>query len=97
MIRVLTRILKKMKDELGINLSFTDHQRRAKKRMPGILSAKGEKVRISPYEDLLKVTKNRFLIQNRLHSCSHLILSRIHLDGSGDDHEERPERSHSVG
>lgn len=56
-VRVLTRILKKMKDELGINLSFTDHQRRAKKRMLGILNAKGKKARVKFYKDLLKVTE----------------------------------------
>lgn len=56
-VRVLTRILKKMKDELGINLSFTDHRRRAKKRMLGILNAKSNKVRVKLYKDLLKVAE----------------------------------------
>jgi len=56
-VRVLTRVLKKMKDELGINLSFTDHQRRAKRRMLGILNAKSKKARVKLYKDLLKVTE----------------------------------------
>jgi len=32
-VRVLARILKKMKQELGIDIPFTDHSRRAKRRM----------------------------------------------------------------
>ena len=55
-VRVLTGILKKMKEELGINISFTDHCRRAKKRMLGIMNAKNEKIRGKRYKDLLKVT-----------------------------------------
>ena len=56
-VRVLTRTLKKMKEELGINISFTDHCRRAKKRMLGIMNAKNEKIRGKRYKDLLKVTE----------------------------------------
>ena len=56
-IRVLTRILKKMKEELGVNIAFTDHRRRAKRRMLGILNAKHKKIRVKRYIDLLKVTE----------------------------------------
>jgi transposase, IS5 family len=56
-VRVLTRILKKMKEELGINIPFTDHCRRAKRRMLGILNAKHKKTRTKRYKDLLKVTE----------------------------------------
>jgi IS5 family transposase len=56
-VRVLTRILKRMKEELGINIPFTDHCRRAKRRMLGILNAKGKKARVNLYKDLLKVTE----------------------------------------
>jgi IS5 family transposase len=55
-VRVLTRILEKMKEELGINITFTDHCKRAKRRMLGILNAKSKKARAKPYKDLLKVT-----------------------------------------
>ena len=55
-VRVLTRILEKMKN-LGVNISFTDHRKRAKKRMLGILNAKSKKARVKPYKDLLKVTQ----------------------------------------
>jgi transposase, IS5 family len=56
-VRVLTRILKRMKEELGINIPFTDHCRRAKRRMLGILNAKHKKTRTKRYKDLLKVTE----------------------------------------
>jgi len=56
-VRVLTRSLKKMKEGLGINISFTDHCRRAKRRLLGILNAKSKKVRVKRYKDLLKVTE----------------------------------------
>jgi len=54
--RVLTRILKKMKEELGINILFTDHTRRAKRRSLAILNAKSKKARVKPYKDLIKIT-----------------------------------------
>jgi len=56
-VRVLTRSLKRMKEELGINISFTDHCRRAKRRLLGIMNAKNEKIRGKRYKDLLKVTE----------------------------------------
>lgn len=56
-VRVLTRILTKMKEELGITILFTDHRRRAKKRALEILNAKSKKARVNPYKDLLKVTE----------------------------------------
>ena len=56
-VRVLTRLLYKARDEFGIKIVFTDHQRRAKRRMVGIQYAKGEKQRQPLYKDLLKVTK----------------------------------------
>ena len=54
--RVLTRILKKMKEELGVNILYTDHTRRAKRRALQVLNAKSKKARVKPYKDLLKVT-----------------------------------------
>jgi IS5 family transposase len=56
-VRVLTRTLKKMKEELGIPVAFTDHSRRAKRRMLGILNANNKKSRDKRYKDLLKVTE----------------------------------------
>ena len=54
--RVLTRILNKMKEELGADILFTDHTRRAKRRSLQILNAKSKKARVKPYKDLLKIT-----------------------------------------
>ncbi|MEJ2024242.1 MAG: ISNCY family transposase [Deltaproteobacteria bacterium] len=56
-VRVLTRTLKKMKEELGIPIAVTDHTRRAKRRMFGILHANNKKTRDNRYKDLLKVTE----------------------------------------
>lgn len=55
--RVLNRILTKMKEELGIDIAFTDHTRRAKRRSIEILNAKSKKARVKPYKDLLKITE----------------------------------------
>jgi transposase, IS5 family len=56
-VRVISRLLTQARDELGIKIVFTDHRRRAKRRMVGIQYAKGEKQRLPLYKDLLKVTR----------------------------------------
>ncbi len=56
-VRVLTRLLTQARDDFKLRIVFTDHRRRAKKRMTAIQYAKGEKERLSPYTDLLKVTR----------------------------------------
>ena len=56
-VRVISRLLSKARDEFGIKVVFTDHRRRAKKRMIGIQYATGEKQRTPLYKDLLKVTR----------------------------------------
>ena len=56
-VRVIARLLIKVRDEFGIKVVFTDHQRRAKKRMIGVQYAKGDKQRTPLYKDLLKVTR----------------------------------------
>ena len=76
-VRVLTRILKKMKEELGINISFTDHCRRAKRRMLGIKNAKRKKVRAELYKDLLKVAEKTV---NYSKAALHGLASRITSD-----------------
>ena len=47
-----------MREELGIDILFTDHTRRAKRRSLEILNAKSKKARVKPYKDLLKITEN---------------------------------------
>ena len=56
-VRVLTRTLKKMKEELGIPIAFTDHTRRAKRRVLGIMNTKQKKIRVKQYKDLLKAAE----------------------------------------
>jgi len=56
-VRVLTRMLNKINERFeDINISYTDHTKRAKRRMLGVLNAKNQKVRNRGYQDLLKVT-----------------------------------------
>ena len=57
-VRVLTRLLKKASMEFrNQRIVYTDHCRRAKRRMLGIHNAKGPKQRDPLYKDLLKVTQ----------------------------------------
>lgn len=55
-VRVLTRLLQSARDYLGGSIIFSDHERRAKRRMVGIQYAKGDKQRLPLYKDLLKIT-----------------------------------------
>lgn len=56
-VRVLTRMLDKIKEQFeDINISYSDHTKRAKRRMLGVMNAKNKKVRKKQYQDLLKVT-----------------------------------------
>ena len=56
-VRVLTRKLKQVKEQFeDIQLQCTDHSKRAKRRMLGVMNAKNKKARKKPYVDLLKVT-----------------------------------------
>jgi IS5 family transposase len=56
-VRVLTRKLEQLVERVEeVTVHFTDHRKRAKRRMLGIMNAKKEKVRKQLYVDLLKVT-----------------------------------------
>ena len=56
-VRVLTRMLGQINDRFDeLDIPFSDHTRRAKRRMLEIMNAKSKKVRDKKYEDLLKVT-----------------------------------------
>ena len=58
-VRVLARTLGKVKEQYeNLRIPFTDHTRRAKRRMLGIMNAKKEEKREKLYGDLLKVTKS---------------------------------------
>jgi IS5 family transposase len=56
-VRVLTRMLGQINERFkGLYIPFSDHTKRAKRRMLGVMNANNKKVRDSKYEDLLKVT-----------------------------------------
>jgi len=55
-VHTLSRLVQRAKEDLGVSISFTDHQRRAKRRMIAIQYAKKESKRTAAYKDLLKVT-----------------------------------------
>ena len=56
-VRVLTRLLQNARDNFGAKIIFSDHRRRAKRRMIGTQYAKGDKQRQPLYKDLLKMTR----------------------------------------
>jgi IS5 family transposase len=56
-VRVLTRMLGQINERFdALDISFSDHTRRAKRRMLEIMNTNSKKVRDKKYEDLLKVT-----------------------------------------
>jgi IS5 family transposase len=55
-VRVITRLLDRAKDKFD-QVIFTDHTKRAKRRMMGILNAKNKGERQDRYKDILKVSK----------------------------------------
>jgi IS5 family transposase len=55
-VRVLSRMLSQAKEIFGeLRFPFTDHRKRAKRRMLGVMNAKTDKIRYEQYVDLLKV------------------------------------------
>ena len=56
-VRVLTRLIVRSRDEFGLKVpQFSNHNRRAKRRMLAVMNAKGKKPRKAAYVDLLKIT-----------------------------------------
>jgi len=56
-VRVLTRMLGQINERFNdLKIPFSDHTKRAKRRMLGVMNAKNKKGRKKQYEDLLKVT-----------------------------------------
>ena len=56
-VRVLTRMLGRINERLDdLHIPFSDHTKRAKRRVLGVMNAKNKKARKKPYLDLLKVT-----------------------------------------
>lgn len=57
-VRVLARKLGQLKETfVDLDIHFTDHTKRAKRRMLAVMNANGEEARKNPYIDLLKVTQ----------------------------------------
>jgi len=54
-VRALSRLVQRAKEDAGAVVNFSDHQRRAKRRMVAIQYAKKPSKRIAAYKDLLKV------------------------------------------
>ena len=74
-VRVLTRLLHKVRDQYVSTLIFSDHQRRAKRRMVGIQYANGEKQRLTLYKDLLKITRKTIGYAERAEQTLHKLCS----------------------
>ncbi len=74
-VRVLTRLLHKARDQYASTLIFSDHQRRAKRRMVGIQYANGEKQRLPLYKDLLKITRKTIGYAERAEQTLHKLCS----------------------
>jgi IS5 family transposase len=56
-VRVLSRELFKINENFEVHVNFTNHTKRAKRRMLGVMNAKNKKARKNQYQDLLVVTK----------------------------------------
>jgi IS5 family transposase len=57
-VRVLTRMLSQIDERFdGIKIPFSDHTKRAKRRMLGIMNARNKKIRKRQYDDLLTLTQ----------------------------------------
>ena len=56
-VRVLTRLMTRCRDEFGLKMAtFSNHERRAKRRMLAVMNAKNKKQRNAAYVDLIKIT-----------------------------------------
>jgi transposase, IS5 family len=65
-VRVLTRILSQAKSQVqGFDIPFSDHTKRAKRRMMGVMNAKDKKFRTRHYLDLLTVTRKSLAYAER--------------------------------
>jgi IS5 family transposase len=65
-VRVLTRVLSQAKSQVqGFSLPFSDHTKRAKSRMMGVMNAKDKKFRTRHYLDLLTVTRKSLAYAER--------------------------------
>jgi len=65
-VRVLTRLLTQAKGQVrGFDIPFTDHTKRAKRRMIAVMNARDRKSRKKHYLDLIKVTRKSLTYAQR--------------------------------
>lgn len=57
-VRVMTRLMRRAREELSVDIVFVDHNRRAKRRWRNIEHTGDEDKRVALYRDLLKITEN---------------------------------------
>jgi IS5 family transposase len=75
-VRVLTRLLAQAKGQVqGFAIPFTDHTKRAKRRMIGVMNARDKKTRERNYRDLLTVTRKSLTYARRAASFLNTYLS----------------------
>jgi IS5 family transposase len=79
-VRVLTRMLGQINERFDeLDIAFSDHTRRAKRRMLEIMNANSKKAREKKYEDLLKVT---YMTVNYAHDAVSLLETHPFLNSS---------------
>jgi len=75
-VRVLTRVLAQATEQVrGFAIPFTDHTKRAKRRMLGVMNARDKKIRKRNYRDLLTVTRKSLGYARRAASFLNTYLS----------------------
>ena len=78
-VRVLTRLLKHARDLFpDIGIIVKDHTKRAKRRMLGVMNAKGKKAREKQYKDLLLITGKTVGYSQRASSILEKRLPSVH-------------------
>ncbi len=74
-VRVLTRLIVRSRDEFGLKVpQFSNHNRRAKRRMLAVMNAKGKKPRKAAYVDLLKITGK---VRGYAHTAAQMIKKSV--------------------
>ena len=77
-VRVLTRLIKQSQKELNIKVpGFSNHNRRAKRRMLAIMNAKNKQQRKAGYTDLLKVAE---MVTGYAHSALEKLIGQVPVE-----------------
>jgi IS5 family transposase len=93
-VRVLARKLGQLKETFSaLDIHFTDHTKRAKRRMLAVMNANGEEARKKPYMDLLKVTQKTV---SYTQTAISLLETAISAQSIADDLKEIIKLTHKV-